>query len=88
MENEIDPGPYPDPDKIDDPRFAPLARNLADAAAVFKASDRARATFGDHFARLKEDEWRDFTDWEAGNDVDPKAHAVTDWELEHYFVWA
>lgn len=92
LENEIDPGPYPEPDKIDDPRFPRLTRNLADAAAVFKSSDRARATFGDafvdHFAQLKEDEWRDFTDWAARNDVDPTAHAVTDWEFEHYFVWA
>ena len=92
LSGEIDPGPYPEPDKIDDPRFPKLARSLDVAAAAFKASTLARAIFGDafvdHFAQLKQDEWRDFTDWAAKNDIDSAAHVVTDWEFEHYFVWA
>ncbi len=69
----------------------PLARTLVDTAARITATDRARVIFDDvvvdHLAQIKQDEWRDFTDWATKNDVDAGAHAVTGKEFERYFVW-
>ena len=54
-----------------------LPATLWDAAQAFKASDAARAIFGDtfvdHFASSREWEEREFR------------KAITDWELKRYF---
>lgn len=91
IDNDLDPGCYSETDPALDPRFKPLARSYPESIAAFKSSALVRALLGDaftdHYAVLKEDEWRDFSTWARNNGVDPAAPAVTDWEFLHYFIW-
>lgn len=76
IENEIEP-PEPCGGNGYQAAASPLPRNLKDAVALLKGSERARALLGeefvDHFVRTREWEVRKFE------------RAVTDWELERYF---
>ncbi len=55
---------------------APLPRNLAEATRLFRASERARAWFGEEFVQ----HYAATRDWE----VRQFEKAVTDWELARY----
>jgi len=59
------------------PTAAPLPKNLADAAKLFRASEMARKWFGDEFV----DHYAATREWE----VRQFEKAVTDWELARYF---
>lgn len=91
LENDLEPVAYATADPVSDPRFKPLARSYPETIAAFKGSTLVRALLGDgfvdHYALLKEEEWRDFSGWARANNVDSEAAVVTDWEFAHYFIW-
>lgn len=79
IEHALDPGPPIAGNAYDQADPAPLPRDLAAAAAAFRASEFAGRSFGEavvaHYATVAE--------WEARQ----YALAVTDWELRRYFEW-
>jgi glutamine synthetase len=76
IEHEIEPPPPVDGNAYSARDAAPLPRNLRDAVALLRRSERARELLGeafvDHYVRTREWEVRQ---WER---------AVTTWELERY----
>lgn len=76
IENEIEPPPACNSNAYASHEAAALPRNLRDAVALLKQSERAREILGegfvDHFVRTREWEVRQYE------------RAVTSWELERY----
>ncbi|QSQ13660.1 glutamine synthetase family protein [Myxococcus landrumensis] len=76
IENEVEPPPPCNANAYASHTAAPLPRNLKEAVALLKQSERAREILGegfvDHFVRTREWEVRQYE------------RAVTNWELERY----
>jgi len=92
IENELDPGEYAEGDPTKYERFQLLPKSLPDSITTFQESKHTRAMLGeafvDHYAALKADEWNDFTKWAEDKGIPLPNEDVTDWEFQHYFVWA
>ena len=89
LKDKKEPPPYGKGDVMLEKRWAPLPHSMPEAIAAFRTSPSAIAAFGkdyvEHYAYLKQEEWKDFTAAiESPEDALKKA-PVTQWEFERYF---
>jgi glutamine synthetase len=89
LKDEKEPPPYGKGDVMLEERWAPLPHSMPEAIAAFRASPSAIEAFGkhyvEHYAYLKQDEWKDFVAAVEGPEDALKKAPVTQWEFARYF---
>jgi len=84
-----EPPPYGREDVMLDERWTPLPHSMPEAIAVWSASPSAAASFGkeyvEHYAYLKREEWKDFSEAVEAPEAALQRAPVTQWEFAHYF---
>ena len=77
---------------IDRGDWAPLPNSMPEAIEAFRASADANFAFGEafvrHWAYLKSEEWREFSEAVASPEESAKRAPVTQWEYDRYFIYA
>lgn len=89
LQDEKEPAPYGTGDVMLEKRWALLPHSMPEAIAAFRESPSALAAFGkeyvEHYAYLKRDEWKDYSDAVKDPEGALRSGPVTQWEFERYF---
>jgi glutamine synthetase len=84
-----EPPPYGKGDVMLEKRWELLPHAMPEAIDAWSASASAKASFGkdyiDHYAFLKREEWKDFSEAVKNPEGALKKGPVTDWEFTRYF---
>jgi glutamine synthetase len=92
IRENLKPPPFATGDVLQEKNGAPLPRTMLDAIDLFRKSPAAAAAFGagfvEHFAVVKQEEWKDFSDAVASPETALGKGPVTDWEFARYFEFA
>ena len=89
LKDAKEPPPYGKGDVALEKRWTPLPHSMPEAIDAWCASRSAIEHFGkdyvNHYAYLKREEWKDFTDAVDAPEAALKKAPVTPWEFTHYF---
>jgi glutamine synthetase len=89
LRDEKEPPPYGKGDVMLEKHWAPLPHSMPDAIEALRASPSAIAAFGkdyvEHYAYLKNEEWKDFIEAVPASLEALKKGPVTPWEFARYF---
>jgi glutamine synthetase len=89
LKDQKEPPPYGKGDVTLEKHWAPLPNSMPDAIEAFRTSPSAIASFGreyvEHYAYLKNDEWKDFSEAVASPAEALKKGPITQWEFAQYF---
>jgi glutamine synthetase len=89
LKDAKEPPPYGKGDVMLEKRWTPLPHSMPEAIDAWTASRSANEHFGkdfvEHYAYLKREEWKDFTDAVEAPEAALKKAPVTPWEFTRYF---